>query len=67
MYDFAVVNAEPGTCEKCRGSGVYRWGPIVNGRQAKGGTCWSCKGTGVQTRKDMRRNAYYNRKKALPL
>jgi DnaJ-class molecular chaperone len=60
MYDFAVVNREPGTCEKCSGSGKYRWGAVVNGKATHEGTCWSCQGTGKQTKKDMKRNRGYN-------
>ena len=61
--DFAVVNARPGKCEKCNGTGVYRWGPIVNGKCAKEGQCFSCRGTGKQDTRQIRRNAAYNRHK----
>lgn len=63
MYDFAVVNSEPGECEKCSGSGQYKWGAVVNGQASKVGPCWSCIGTGKQTTRDMRRNRAYNRHK----
>ena len=63
MYDFAVVNRSPGQCEKCRGTGQYCWGAIVNGKPTHSATCHSCRGTGQQTRKDMARNAAYNRHK----
>lgn len=64
MYDFAVPNAKPGQCAKCRGTGRYRWGAIVNGKATKEGECYSCRGTGRQTRRDIRRNVTYNRHKA---
>ena len=67
MYDFAVPNAKPGVCEKCKGSGVYRWGAVVNGKCAHEGTCFSCKGTGKQTKRDIRRNVAYNRHKLVTL
>jgi DnaJ-class molecular chaperone len=65
MYDFAVPNCQPGKCEKCSGSGLYRWGgAMVNGQwQGKEGPCHSCRGTGQQTRRDIARNMAYNRHK----
>jgi DnaJ-class molecular chaperone len=63
MYDFAVPNAKPGTCEKCRGSGEYRWGAVVNGKAQHSGKCHSCGGTGKQSVSDIRRNVAYNRHK----
>ena len=63
MYDFCVPNATPGTCEKCLGSGQYRWGAIINGVASKSGQCHSCLGTGQQTQKDIHRNTAYNRHK----
>lgn len=64
MYDFAVPNEKPGTCVKCSGSGMYRWGTIVNGRASRQGPCFSCKGTGKQEQRDIYRNVAYNRHKA---
>lgn len=32
MYDMSQPNAKPGTCGKCKGSGVYQWGACVNGK-----------------------------------
>ena len=61
MFDLAHVNAEPGTCGKCRGSGKYRWGAVVNGKAAHAGACHSCGGTGRQSAADIKRNAAYNR------
>ena len=61
MYDLSQPNAAPGQCVKCKGTGAYRWGPIVNGKQSKGGTCFSCGGTGKQSKKDINRNHTYNR------
>jgi hypothetical protein len=63
LFDLAVPNSEPGPCAKCRGSGVYRWGAIVNGRATHQGRCHSCKGTGKQTVRDIHRNVAYNRHK----
>jgi DnaJ-class molecular chaperone len=63
MYDFSVPNNRPGTCEKCRGLGQYRWGPVVNGEPRHSGQCHSCRGTGQQTVTDIKRNAAYNRHK----
>ena len=63
MYDLAVVNTKPGRCEKCRGSGVYSWGAIINGKPSKSGTCFSCRGTGKQTNRQRARNSTYNRHK----
>lgn len=48
--DFAHVNAKPGNCGKCSGTGEY----------LRFGTCWSCQGTGRQTRRQMRRNLAFN-------
>lgn len=67
MYDFAQPNAKPGTCCKCRGTGIYAWGTMVNGKPSKSGTCYSCRGTGKQTWKQIRRNETYNRHKRIPL
>jgi DnaJ-class molecular chaperone len=63
MYDFSIPNAKPGRCEKCRGSGLYCWGVVVNGKASKSGPCHSCKGTGRQTAADICRNVAYNRYK----
>lgn len=63
MYDFAVPNTKPGKCEKCSGSGTYRWGATVNGQPRHSGPCHSCGGTGEQSVKDIRRNQAYNRHK----
>jgi DnaJ-class molecular chaperone len=61
MYDLSQPNNQPGQCVKCKGTGAYRWGPIVNGKASHGGTCFSCGGTGKQTKKDIKRNHTYNR------
>lgn len=34
------------TCPKCSGSGIYRWGAIVNGVHSFSGECFRCHGTG---------------------
>jgi len=61
MYDLAVPNGRVGTCEKCRGSGVYSWGGSVNGKARFTGQCHSCQGFGTQTTSDINRNKAYNR------
>jgi len=63
MYDLSVPNEKPGKCAKCKGSGVYRWGAIVNGRASHVGKCWSCKGTGKQSARQIKTNEAYNRHK----
>jgi len=63
MYDLAHENAKPGTCGKCRGTGSYSWGAIVNGKASKSGTCFSCRGTGKQSTTQIYRNRTYNRHK----
>lgn len=67
MYDLSQPNDKPGTCAKCKGSGVYRWGAVVNGVPQHGGTCFSCRGTGRQDRRQIRRNRAYNRHKVAAL
>jgi len=61
MYDLAIANDKPGRCEKCRGSGRYCWGAVVNGKPEKSGPCHSCRGTGQQSARDIARNHSYNR------
>jgi hypothetical protein len=63
MYDLAMANAKPGKCCKCNGTGLYRWGAMVNGKATKEGPCYSCRGTGKQSRKQIARNHTYNRYK----
>ena len=67
MYEFAVVNAKPGKCEKCRGSGTYGYGASVNGKMSKSGTCFSCRGTGKQKLTDIYRNETYNKYKVMEI
>jgi len=67
MYDLAVVNSKPGPCEKCKGTGVYSWGAVVNGKPSKSGTCFSCRGTGKQSEKQRRRNSTYNQHKVVSI
>jgi hypothetical protein len=54
------VNDKPGKCAKCGGSGLYRWGPRIQGVPSKIGKCYSCGGSGRQTRKQIARNRTYN-------
>lgn len=67
MYDLAVENAKPGTCEKCKGSGIYRWGASINGRMQFSGSCHSCRGTGQQDKKQIICNRVYNKHKIAAL
>jgi hypothetical protein len=60
MSQLALPNDKPGECCKCRGTGIYRWGRIVNGPPSKSGTCFACNGTGRQSRRQIRRNQNYN-------
>jgi DnaJ-class molecular chaperone len=67
MYDFSIPNDKPGTCAKCRGSGLYQWGACVNGKMTHSGPCHSCRGTGKQSKTDIKRNHAYNRHKLATL
>ena len=54
-------DARKGTCQKCRGSGLYRWGTCVNGRMTHEGMCFECEGKGWVSRRDeARTSAYWN-------
>ena len=57
--DFAMTNDAPGTCRKCRGTGVWARG-AVNGRYANSGKCYTCDGKGYQTADDIKRGNAYN-------
>jgi DnaJ-class molecular chaperone len=61
MYDLSIPNAQPGPCEKCKGTGTYSWGAVVNGQPQHSGTCFSCRGTGKQSSRQIKRNKTYNR------
>lgn len=61
MYDLAIPADAPGKCPKCRGTGVYAWGAVVNGKPEKTGRCFSCRGTGRQNSRQIRTNHAYNR------
>src|SRR5262245_1882199 len=63
MYDLSQPNDKPGTCVKCKGTGVYGWGAMVNGKMQHSGPCFSCRGTGKQSSKQIRRNYAYNKHK----
>jgi DnaJ-class molecular chaperone len=67
-YDMAQPADHAGDqCPKCRGSGVYAWGPVVNGKVTHTGQCHSCAGKGFQTLSDIRRGETYNRHKIINL
>lgn len=61
MYDLSQPNDKPGTCCKCKGTGVYGWGASVNGKMTHSGTRFSCRGTGKQSSKQILRNRTYNK------
>jgi DnaJ-class molecular chaperone len=63
MYDLSQPNSKPGTCVKCKGSGLYQWGACVNGKMTHAGKCFSCKGTGEQTTTQIKTNHAYNKHK----
>lgn len=63
MYDLSQPNDAPGTCVKCRGTGTYSWGAVVNGKPTNSGQCYSCRGTGQQSVKQIKTNNAYNRYK----
>lgn len=46
-------------CERCRGTGEYIWGAIVNGVPTHRGVCFHCGGKGHQDEADKRRNRNY--------
>lgn len=46
-------------CDRCRGTGEYVWGAIVNGRATKKGVCFACEGKGRQNQGDFIRNRTY--------
>lgn len=50
------------SCDGCRGDGVYYGaGSFVNGHFVGfTGKCYRCGGKGYQTKKDVRRNTYYD-------
>lgn len=35
-------------CEKCGGTGTYRWGACINGNYMFSGVCFDCDGTGIE-------------------
>jgi hypothetical protein len=49
-------------CERCHGSGVYRWGACVNGKPPQhGGICFHCQGKRKMDASDCARTStYYN-------
>jgi hypothetical protein len=50
----------PCECERCRGTGEYGWGPVVNGKVTHRGPCYRCEGKGWQGYQDFRRNRAYD-------
>ena len=46
-------------CDRCSGSGIYKWGAIINGKPQHAGTCFKCNGSGKITAN--RIAGYYNK------
>ena len=55
-----VAAAEAATvkCGRCQGTGVYRWGAVINGRSTHQGACYQCEGKGRQGQADFKRNFF---------
>jgi DnaJ-class molecular chaperone len=54
------INAKPGICVRCKGSGVVRWGwDWVMQTHKHERKCVTCKGKGRQSMKDIVRNSIY--------
>jgi hypothetical protein len=47
-------------CERCKGTGTYRWGACVNGRMSHSASCARCNGKGRMDFGDMRRGRAYD-------
>ena len=47
-------------CDRCKGTGVYKWGACINGRMTHSGPCNRCAGKGVMNFDDMRRCKAYD-------
>lgn len=47
-------------CHDCRGTGVYCWGAVVNGKPTHTGPCFRCCGKGRQGQEDFKRNWGYD-------
>ena len=54
------VPTETVDCDRCGGTGRYRWGAIVNGKATHEGPCYRCEGKGKQTVADQKRNYGYD-------
>ena len=67
MYDLSQPNSKLGQCGKCKGTGEYVWGAVVNGKPSKSGKCFSCRGTGQQDWRQIKRNEAYNRHKIVSI
>jgi DnaJ-class molecular chaperone len=48
-------------CDRCQGTGEYRWGGTINGKPVHTGTCFCCEGKGRMDQDDFRRNWAYIR------
>jgi hypothetical protein len=52
-------------CERCNGTGEYRWGAVINGRSEHSGECYHCGGKGKQNLDDKIRCHNYSPKERL--
>jgi hypothetical protein len=41
-----MANNPSAGCWRCNGTGVYRWGAVVNGKSTHEGPCFRCVGGG---------------------
>jgi len=47
-------------CNACNSTGIYTWGPVINGKPSHQNKCFACNGKGTQTRTDLvRQYTYY--------
>ncbi len=47
-------------CDKCKGTGIYKWGSSVNSKMTYSGGCFRCSGNGQMDFDDMRRCKAYD-------
>lgn len=49
-------------CDRCDGTGVYKWGAIINGRAQYAGVCYKCDGAGTVVERVIERTPEYQAK-----
>lgn len=62
-----VENAGGKHCGRCATTGQFITGTTNGIPTGPGGQCFRCQGKGYQTKKDMRRNDYYDRHRPVSL